>query len=385
MKRIFLLFILINIFGALAIAKENEDIIDQQDELKRIESDMNKTNRRLDSLKALEGKINNEVLDSEQKIQTDKKVLRRLNNELKKLQAEIAHTEDSLENRKLQLELTRRRFLGNLRQFYLTTHRPSQIFTNDPNEALVLNRQKIYLASVAEFEYGTVELAKTYLTETEQQINELSSEKDEFDKAHRKKVTSISLEETKKTKKERDLATIQRKKQETADRLMDLRSMAQEVASIIERLQEEAAARIAQNEIDGGSSFFITLKGKLLPPYKGKIIDSYGHSVDSRNIKRFSSGISIQGQPGSDVKAVGSGTVAYVGNLRGYGNFIIINHDDKYFTTYAGLGKTFVSMNEYVLAGNKLAESDTEGIVKFELREGRSPLDPIEWIRIGSY
>jgi lipoprotein NlpD len=85
------------------------------------------------------------------------------------------------------------------------------------------------------------------------------------------------------------------------------------------------------------------------------------------------------------VAAVASGTVAYVGNLRGYGNFIIINHDDRFYTTYAGITEVTVSVGEYVLAGNKLAEVAGEGVVKFELREGRTPLDPIEWISIESF
>ena len=41
------------------------------------------------------------------------------------------------------------------------------------------------------------------------------------------------------------------------------------------------------------------------------------------------------------------------GILRGYGNFVIINHGDRYYSTYGGLGKMSVDTNEYVLAGTR--------------------------------
>jgi len=77
--------------------------------------------------------------------------------------------------------------------------------------------------------------------------------------------------------------------------------------------------------------------------------------------------------------------VVYVGSLRGYGNFIIIDHDDQYYSTYGGLGKTSVEVNEYVLAGTTLASVGEKGQVKFELRHKREPLDPVKWIKIESF
>ncbi len=75
-----------------------------------------------------------------------------------------------------------------------------------------------------------------------------------------------------------------------------------------------------------------------------------------------------------------SGKVAYAGTLRGYGNFVIVNHDHQYYTTYAGLGKIMVSENQYLQSGEKIGESGSDGTIKFELRQGREPLDPVEWI-----
>ena len=76
-----------------------------------------------------------------------------------------------------------------------------------------------------------------------------------------------------------------------------------------------------------------------------------------------------------------AGTVSYRGSLRGYGNFVIISHDSQYFTTYAGLGKVDVSQGQYLSAGSKLGTAAADGQVRFELRRGREPLDPVKWIK----
>jgi len=103
------------------------------------------------------------------------------------------------------------------------------------------------------------------------------------------------------------------------------------------------------------------------------------------NLKSFSPGITIQSKPDYNVRVVASGTVAYAGNLRGYGNFIIINHDDEYYTTYAGLGKTSAVSGAYLPAGTMIGKVGEDGQFRFELRRGNEPLDPVKWIKIDSY
>ncbi len=83
--------------------------------------------------------------------------------------------------------------------------------------------------------------------------------------------------------------------------------------------------------------------------------------------------------------SVADGSVAYSGNLRGYGIFVIINHDDQYYTTYAGLGEALVAKDQIVRARMVVGKSASDGLVKFELRKGRDALDPVTWILIESF
>jgi murein hydrolase activator len=122
-----------------------------------------------------------------------------------------------------------------------------------------------------------------------------------------------------------------------------------------------------------------------LAPFKGTITLAFGEHVDPvSRLKSFSPGITIKGKARAGVLAVSSGTVAYSGNLRGYGNFVIINHDHQYYSTYAGLGEILVSEGQYVSSRAAIGKADTDGTIRFELRNGREPLDPVKWIRIES-
>src|SRR5690606_14281826 len=68
-------------------------------------------------------------------------------------------------------------------------------------------------------------------------------------------------------------------------------------------------------------------------------------------------GINIHSSPGTPVKAAGAGTVVYAGSgLRGYGQLIILKHDDTYLSAYAHNSKILVSENDSVSQGQTIAE-----------------------------
>jgi septal ring factor EnvC (AmiA/AmiB activator) len=378
--------IIIVLISVAAFGDTKDDILIQQQEMEKIKSEVKRSREKLDSLKQSEIGIQQKISEGDQKLATDKKVISRLNRELRQLRQKIEETSLELDERQLNLELTRRRYLGNIRQFYLTAHKPAEIFSENPNEELVLHRQVVYLTSLANFESGNVDRASEYLAQTLQAQDELTGESRKVSRLKKSRESSSALVANARQKHQKSLERVRREKTEEADRVLMLEQAAREMEAIITRLQQEMEERVSREGVTGGPSVFAALKGQLLPPCRGEVTVPFGELIHPvTKLKSFSAGISIKTGPGQKVVAVASGTVAYVGNLRGYGNFIIINHDDRYYTTYAGLGEMLVSVNEYVLAGNKVASAGDDGIVKFELREGRNPLDPIKWISIDSF
>lgn len=100
-------------------------------------------------------------------------------------------------------------------------------------------------------------------------------------------------------------------------------------------------------------------------------------------------GIDFAGQKGDVVKAAAAGKVVYAGNaLKGYGNLIILKHNDDYITAYAHNNKLFVQEQQWVSAGEAIAEmgnSDAERVkLHFEVRYRGKSVNPRHYLPRGS-
>jgi lipoprotein NlpD len=96
-------------------------------------------------------------------------------------------------------------------------------------------------------------------------------------------------------------------------------------------------------------------------------------------------GLDIAGEAGSPVLAAADGRVVYVGSgLRGYGNLIIIKHDNVFLTAYAHNQTLLVKEDQTVSKGQKIAEmgkSDSDTVkLHFELRRQGKPVDPSKYL-----
>lgn len=93
-------------------------------------------------------------------------------------------------------------------------------------------------------------------------------------------------------------------------------------------------------------------------------------------------GIDFSGKSGEPVIAAKDGKVVYSGSgLRGYGNLLIIKHDDVFLSAYAHNSKLLVSEGDKVAAGQKIAlmgDTDSNQVkLHFEIRKHGQPIDPM--------
>jgi lipoprotein NlpD len=92
--------------------------------------------------------------------------------------------------------------------------------------------------------------------------------------------------------------------------------------------------------------------------------------------------LDIAGKMGDPVRAAADGRVVYAGaGLRGYGNLIILKHNNTYLTAYAHNQALLVREDQAVKQGQKIAEmgsSDTDRVkLHFEVRRLGKPIDPL--------
>jgi lipoprotein NlpD len=96
-------------------------------------------------------------------------------------------------------------------------------------------------------------------------------------------------------------------------------------------------------------------------------------------------GVDIGGAAGDPVLAAGEGKVVYAGaGLRGYGNLIILKHNNTYLTAYAHNQILLVKEDQTVKKGQKIAEmgnSDADRVkLHFEVRRQGKPVDPVKYL-----
>jgi lipoprotein NlpD len=97
-------------------------------------------------------------------------------------------------------------------------------------------------------------------------------------------------------------------------------------------------------------------------------------------------GIEIDVPEGTSVVAAASGKVIYSGNaIPGYGNLVILEHSDSYFSVYGYNQKTLVKSDDHVGQGEKIALSGLppngqSARLHFEIRKGKSAVNPILYL-----
>lgn len=390
---------MIRLFGALifsllllnlpADAQKSSDVQGQRKELEKIQKDVQRSKDRLDSLRREEGRIQKEISARDERIESQKKLLGRLNSDLKQLRNSIGETESGLHVRQEALDQSRRRFLGNVRQLYLSSPRTTEELVASPLDELETGIRVSYLTSLVNFESGSVVAASDQLGRSLAQLEQLTGQQAQIASLRRKREVSFALEQSRKDKQAKSLDKVRKAKRDETDRIAMLQQAAAEMEKIIARLEQASkkSSPAARKQIENPSgAAFASLKGRLSAPFKGNITVTYGTSVDATtHLKSFSPGVTIKGRPGGRVSAVADGLVVYSGNLRGYGNFVIVNHDNQYYSTYAGLATVNVSEGDQVSSGTVVGSADVSGLVKFELRKGREPVDPLMWINIDAF
>lgn len=118
--------------------------------------------------------------------------------------------------------------------------------------------------------------------------------------------------------------------------------------------------------------------GQFMRPVNGKVISTYGPKADGLH----NDGINIKAARGTPVRAAENGVVVYAGNeLKGYGNLIIIRHEDRFMTAYAHMDKMLAARGDKIKIGQSIGTVGSTGQVgspqlHFEIRRGTKALNP---------
>ncbi len=129
--------------------------------------------------------------------------------------------------------------------------------------------------------------------------------------------------------------------------------------------------------------------GLLKMPVKGKVISEFGPYKNTEfDIVNFRSGIDIEADMGEPIRAVKFGKVLFSNWFKGYGNLIIIDHGDSYYTLYAHARELYKTEGDRVETDEVIGTVGDTGTMDgaklhFEVRHHGNPIDPIKWLKQG--
>lgn len=124
----------------------------------------------------------------------------------------------------------------------------------------------------------------------------------------------------------------------------------------------------------------------FIRPVPGKLTSGFGsrvHPID--HIEKEHKGIDLTAETGDPVKASAEGIVVFAGAQKGYGNIVIIRHEDSISTAYAHLSEIEVEVGDRVDQGQMIGKAGMTGSatgphVHFEIRENDVQVDPEKYL-----
>lgn len=186
-----------------------------------------------------------------------------------------------------------------------------------------------------------------------------------------------------KTEKTTLLATVESEKEAHVNALKELEEASRRLQTLIEQLGKKRASASSF----AGANRFSAEKRKFNFPADGAIITHFGKQEDREfSTIAFNSGIEIGAASGSPIKAISDGAVIYADWFKGYGNLIIIDHGDGYYTLSGHACELIKHVGEQVKAGETIGYVGDTGSLKganlyFEIRHHGKPLNPLDWFK----
>ncbi len=212
--------------------------------------------------------------------------------------------------------------------------------------------------------------------ETEQkQLTSLKTkkEKEKFEREHEQKSREIML------------ANIKSEKDAYISMVKELERAQEELNILVERLIRKR--KKAKTEYEQGLEIaFEKRKSKLPWPIEGPVIRKFGKIVHPiYKTVTMSNGLDIKASEGEAVLCVAPGQIDYIGWMRGYGKFVIVNHFGGYLTIYGHMNRIDVATDQKVKYGTVLGiVGDTGSLngvkLHFQIRKSTETLNPQDWL-----
>ena len=375
-----------------ALAQDSLEALKRK-ELDEISRQVKENRQRAAELKSREGKVVTQLKRTERDLSVTRRRLEGLQRRQRQLDNQLDVTRANLQRSVQSLDQQRQRLARRLRNVYKTgANRDMEFMLSAQSFGQLLARWD-YLVMVAEQDRLIMEdiRGRKEQVEADQQRLEVNltqtADNAKRTTSENRRLASLRQERASTVK------TIQTQRQAYEAAAAELERTARSIRSLLatleaKRKEEAARARSEGRVVQPYSGDFAKGQGALDWPLRGSVVGRFGNETHPKwGTVTPNNGIDIEAAIGSAVRAVAKGRVEYTSDDYGtYGQMIILNHGDGYFTLYGHLSQILVAVGGEVAPGQTIARSGDSGSLKgpilhFEVRKGGTPLDPRQWLQ----
>lgn len=250
-----------------------------------------------------------------------------------------------------------------------------------------LSQRVKYMSVIAKQDKRLYDKVKKLQTILSQRMKDIKASSEELKKVQGEVEQEKSRQQAEVEAKKSFLKKISSEQQKQTSIENELKKSEESLQYLINKL------RVAQKKIDkkrdvkDGTHYFDKNKGKVMWPASGKVLSSFGTVRHPKyQTKTLNNGIDISVAVGDPIYAVYDGDVIYADKFLGYGNVIMVDHGNGYYTLYSHLSSVDVVLNQPVLMGEVIGKGGDTGslsgpMLHFEIRKDGKPLNPANYLK----
>ncbi len=294
---------------------------------------------------------------------------------------QIAH---SIQQVDLQIRQKKILLSQRLRRMYELSGQSYLAILFSQNSLSDVDRTLKFLRIISEKDFELLTDYKKSLADKRSQKTQLQNQVAQLLKIEKQIKSQENFLNQEQEAKSKIVATLETSKQIHLNEMKDLRLQA---TSVSKRTPSSASVDDAELASLLRPSFF-EKKGELPPPSLGPVTQKFGLIQDPRSKVQLShKGWFYSVRPGTPLTSVFSGEIIFNDWIAGYGQTLVVDHGDHYYTVYAHTNHPKVALGDHVETQQIIAEAakserpQDEGFY-FEVRHFSEPEDPAQWLSL---
>jgi murein hydrolase activator len=404
-------FLLWTLQGAAAPADLNQRLKEERQELKQLKDQIKGYKDRLERTKRRERNVVQELDESDRLLQQKQRELQAHERNFK-LQAEKhAALVQQMEELSLQLQAREGYLHTRLRALYKQGRVAYLPFLLSASDITDFFRRVHFTVKLVQHDAALLQQHRDNLAALDRTRRSVKARAEQLQKARGQVVAKQEEIEQERGKKNKLLTKIRQEQGTYEGAMQDLEESSKRLMALIAQLEQARKRALAQQAREqrrrqeqarsaptpgtpappveryfDGDSKFAKLRGQLAWPISGKLVSTFGKiKHPTFNTYTFNKGIGIGASPGSDFHVIEAGQVLYADWFKGYGNLLIVDHGDSYYSLYAQASELLVQVGDRVKRQQVVGKTGEGGSLNgpalyFEIRHQGKPENPLEWL-----